>query len=78
MGAFPQTTYTETIVCSDIIVLESTFDSLLERRHEFICDDVLDSASFGFKVPFAAKYDPEKASKLFVEVACANHGSCYL
>jgi len=78
MGAFPQTTYMETIACSEIIVLESSFNSLLERRHELIRDDVLDSASFGFEVPFAAKYDPEKASKLFVEVACANHGSCYL
>ena len=78
MAAFPQTTYTETIICSDIVVLESTFDIVFKRRHEFVCNNVVDSVSFGFEVPFSAKYDPDKASKLVVEIACANHGPCYV
>jgi hypothetical protein len=77
MAAFPQTTYTETIICSDIVVLESTLDNFFECRHDFVRDYVVDSATFGFEVPFSAKYDPKKASKLVVEVACANHGPCY-
>jgi hypothetical protein len=77
MAAFPQTTYTETIICSDIVVLENTLDSVFERRHDFVRNYVVDSASFGFEVPFSAKCDPEKATKLVVGVACANHGPCY-